>query len=203
MNCSQAEQFFDAYLDGELSGSLRLEFDAHRLRCPLCQQKLAMMEACEHTLARDSHALTAPDDFTERVMDQIRERRVIKLHARRRRITVAASVLAPAAAIALFAFLWPFGGGATVDTPTLVAGTPAVSLELDRAMEGGKVELYAYITDRIEAASQRFARDVGNIRTYVLNWMTPEDVPTFLEPLMPATEEKGEPAPSAADTFSL
>ena len=54
MNCSEAERLFDPYLDGELSGSLRLEFDAHRLRCTLCQRKLAMMEACEHILGGDS-----------------------------------------------------------------------------------------------------------------------------------------------------
>ena len=48
MNCSEAEQLFDAFLDGQLTGSLRLELDAHRLRCRRCQQTLAMMEACEH-----------------------------------------------------------------------------------------------------------------------------------------------------------
>ena len=86
MNCAEAEQFFDAYLDGELSGSLRLEFDAHRLRCPLCQQKLAMMEACEHIIARDTRTPACSDDFTYRVMNEIRERRVLRLHARRRRV---------------------------------------------------------------------------------------------------------------------
>ena len=107
-DCSEAEQFFDAYLDGGLSGSLRLEFDAHRLRCPVCQQKLAMMEACEHIISGDTRMPALSDDFTYRVMNEIRDRRVLRLRARRTRIVAAASILLPAAAVLLLAVLWPF-----------------------------------------------------------------------------------------------
>lgn len=74
MNCCDFEQLVDPFLDGELSGTLRLEFDTHRLRCPLCQQKLAMMEACEHVLAREDHTPAISDDFSDRVMAAIAAR---------------------------------------------------------------------------------------------------------------------------------
>jgi anti-sigma factor RsiW len=106
MNCSEAEHFFDAYLDGELAGSLRLEFDAHRLRCGVCQQKLAMMEACEHILARDGRGPLLSDDFTDRVMDEVEQRRVITLRSRKRRIVWGTAVGVQAAAVIAFAFLW-------------------------------------------------------------------------------------------------
>src|SRR5512143_2249321 len=72
MICSECEQLFDAYLDGHLAGSLRLEFDAHRLRCPHCQQTLAMLETIGHVIAADSHRqpeLSA--GFTDRVLEEI------------------------------------------------------------------------------------------------------------------------------------
>ncbi|MBL8879060.1 MAG: zf-HC2 domain-containing protein, partial [Phycisphaerales bacterium] len=71
MNCSEWEGLLDAYLDGQLSGALRLEFDAHRLRCRRCQQSLAMMEAITHVVATDERSPAISDDFTQRVMSQI------------------------------------------------------------------------------------------------------------------------------------
>jgi len=106
MNCQDAERLFDAYLDRELSGSLRLEFDAHRLRCTLCQQRLAMLEACEHVLARDRQTPAPSDDFTDRVMTAVAGRRPAIALARRRRWVVASAVMAQAAAVLLFAVTW-------------------------------------------------------------------------------------------------
>jgi len=205
MNCSEAEQFFDAFLDGELAGSLRLEFDAHRLRCPVCQQKLAMMEACEHIVARDTHMPAPPEDFTDRVMKEIGQRRVIKLHVRRRRIAVAASILVPAAMIVLFAIVWPFSMDSGSGDGAAVVDAGTVSPALEEMIEAkDEVELYGYIFDRIgqlQAASSRLARDVYSPLEFARDWT----IPDYLEALFPAEEkaEDTEPAPSATGTFSL
>ena len=93
MNCSEAEQLFDAYLDGQLTGSLRLELDAHRLRCRRCQQTLAMMEACEHVLTADRRAPELSVDFTERVMADTTRRRRIPGRLRSTRVALAAEAM--------------------------------------------------------------------------------------------------------------
>lgn len=216
MNCSEAEQFFDAYLDGGLSGSLRLEFDAHRLRCPVCQQKLAMMEACEHIISRDTRMPSLSDDFTYRVMNEIRDRRVLRLHARRTRIVAAASILLPAAAVLLLAVLWPFGASPTSVDRAGLAGSGYVAPEVERAVKrGDEVELYAYISRRLDqalAARDNLAHDVAAMREYVLNWTIPESGPevspvnpldSLLEVFIPTGVDDGEPAPSATGPFSL
>jgi hypothetical protein len=206
MNCSEAEQFFDAFLDGELAGSLRLEFDAHRLRCPACQQKLAMVEACEHILARDSRVPTPRHDFTDRVMKAISQRRVIKLHARRRRIAIAASILLPAAMIGLFAILWPFSTNLGSAETAGVVDARTVAPELEEMIEEkDKVELYAYIfnkADQLVAASSRLAKDVYSPLEFARNWTIP-DFPEALVPAEEEVEDTAEPAPNATGTFSL
>jgi hypothetical protein len=159
MNCSEAEHFFDAYLDGELAGSLRLEFDAHRLRCGVCQQKLAMMEACEHILARDGRGPLLSDDFTDRVMDEVEQRRVITLRSRKRRIVWGTAVGVQAAAVIAFAFLW--AGYWKAPAPVLPPGDPAFLPEVEDAMEGGPVALQELMRVRGEqlAAAQSNLRD--------------------------------------------
>lgn len=113
MNCWDAEQLFDAYLDGQLSATLRLELDAHRLRCSRCRQALAMMDACVHVMAHDDPPALS-DDFTSRVMAAIGERQAAPVLLKpaqgwftpaRRRIAFAA--MAQAAAVVLFVSLWP------------------------------------------------------------------------------------------------
>jgi hypothetical protein len=106
MNCFDAEQFFDAYLDGELSSSLRLELDAHRLRCPRCQQTLAMLESCQHIIATDSRQPAMSEDFTDRVMAGVAVSAAQAAPARLGRIYKLSLIAAPvAAAIALVAAL--------------------------------------------------------------------------------------------------
>ena len=73
MNCSDAERLFDAFLDRQLSGTLRLELDAHRLRCRQCQQTLAMLESCGEVIASDRRGPVLSDDFAERVMADVSE----------------------------------------------------------------------------------------------------------------------------------
>jgi len=68
MNCEQARQLFDAYLDGELSPSLATELGAHRLRCAECRQSLALLEVSGHILRSDREPVTAPAEFTDRLL---------------------------------------------------------------------------------------------------------------------------------------
>jgi len=68
MQCHQARQLFDAYLDGELSPSLATELGAHRLSCPDCRQALALLEVSGHILRSDRDPVQAPEDFTDRLL---------------------------------------------------------------------------------------------------------------------------------------
>lgn len=68
MQCEQARQLFDAYLDGELSPSLATELGAHRLRCADCRQALALLEVSGHILRSDRDSVQASDDFTDRLL---------------------------------------------------------------------------------------------------------------------------------------
>ncbi|HEY3245954.1 MAG TPA: zf-HC2 domain-containing protein [Phycisphaerae bacterium] len=106
LTCQQAEQLFDAYLDGELSASLETELDAHRLACAACRQALALMEVTGHMISADRHAPVLGEDFTQRLLACIETPRPIPIWRRRRTIWVAGSGLAAAAAIAI-AFTFP------------------------------------------------------------------------------------------------
>lgn len=101
MKCSDVEQLFDAYLERSLSGSLRLEFEAHRLRCRRCQQALAMLESAVHVIAHDRCGPSLSPDFTARVMDEIRGRQPLWRRVRLSPTTVSALLLAQAAVIAI------------------------------------------------------------------------------------------------------
>ena len=108
MNCSHAERLFDAFLDRQLSGTLRLELDAHRLRCRQCQQTLAMLESCGEVIASDRRGPALSDDFAERVMAEVSEQQASRLKIYRFRATRVAAVvgtLIPAAAVLAIAVI--------------------------------------------------------------------------------------------------
>lgn len=94
MNCRQAEHLWDAYLDGELSDQLRLELEAHRVRCQRCQQALALMEAAGHVIAEQPRS-SLNDDFTNQILSESQAYRP----ATKRRISAVSSVSWAAAAI--------------------------------------------------------------------------------------------------------
>ncbi len=110
MNCSEFEQLLEGYLDRELSGTLRLEFDTHRLRCRLCQQKLALMESCATVLERDRDTPALSDGFSDRVLAAIA---LARPEPRVRRLSPMLRVPLQAAAAVLFAVIliqqWPRG----------------------------------------------------------------------------------------------
>jgi RNA polymerase sigma-70 factor, ECF subfamily len=124
MRCAEYERLLDAYLDGHLAGSLRLEFDAHRLRCRQCQQTLAMMEAIGHVLAAPPRAPALSEDFTDLVMGRIEKRRPLAERLRSTRVAVVAVTLLQAAAVILFAIMLP--SSPTIAPPANTAGQPTI-----------------------------------------------------------------------------
>jgi hypothetical protein len=212
MKCHDAEQLFDAFLDGELTGSLRLEFDAHRLRCQTCQRKLALLEACQAALSTPHREPELPANFTDRVMRTIEGRgpthRTISLPLR-----VAATALPAAAIIALFAFILRPSEMSSDEPEALVSGhVTARQSPLDRAMEDPTgVELYSYIMEQLWQAKSNLARDVSELRKYAANLAlseTREDRPLLsplelLNGLLSAPVESDRPQPTSSDNYSL
>ena len=68
MDCQQARNLFDAYLDGELSSALATELHAHRLQCAYCRQELAVMEVAGHVIGSGGDEPTLEADFTNRLL---------------------------------------------------------------------------------------------------------------------------------------
>lgn len=219
MKCSEFERLVDAYLDGELSSSLRLEFDAHRLHCRRCQLLMVMMEAVETVVASDNHEPRLSDDFTERVMAGVKRSRPASLRLRPTRVAVAVAALLQAAAVLYLAVSLPGHGPAP--GPTSVVEMPAAGLSAERA-SGGEVlarfaeadsrfarreALYDEIIRRIEAARANLASDLTQLARYASGFSVPEDVARasasnplswLLEALVPRPEPvEPEPARSA------
>ena len=217
MNCWEAEQFFDAYLDDELAGSLRLEFDAHRLRCPVCQQKLAMMESCEHILARDTGGPVLSDDFTDRVMDEIEQRQVIAAHSRKRRLVIGGAVALQAAAVIVFAFLWTAYWNQP--EPVLPPGEDTIFREEveRRRVSGdrdGVRDLMLARAEQLDAAKSNLSNEAMKLAGYwrflsIFDDFTPvSDAPSNLADILfpglssPDAEEV-KPEPDTAGSYSL
>ena len=159
MRCDQARQFFDAYLDGELSPSLATELGAHRLRCADCRQALALMEVSGHIVKTDQEPVQLRRNFTERLLDCVNQQSMPWLRRWRRQIYIGGP-MAAAAVIAL-AFIGvfdnpesrvlsekgvliertPVGGEASTDSP-YAAVTPALGRVAD---EGNQEVLKAWI----------------------------------------------------------
>lgn len=152
MQCQQARQLFDAYLDGELSPSLATELGAHRLRCADCRQALALLEVSGHILRSDRDAVRPTEDFTDRLLACVDT--VPPWRAKAVRYITIGGPLAAAAVIAL-AFLGVFDNKG----PSQVAGvketaqpvgisspeTPAVRQDASRASDPAEDALGEFI----------------------------------------------------------
>lgn len=111
MNCEQARQLFDAYLDGDLSPSMTAELGAHRVRCGECRRALALMQVSGHILSSNKDSSELPAVFTDRLiacMDAPQS----SLMSRAKRFVYIGVPLAAAAVIAL-AFLGFFNNKET------------------------------------------------------------------------------------------
>lgn len=176
MNCSDCEQLFDAYLDGNLKGSLRLEFDAHRLRCQRCQQTLAMLEAVGDIIANDAQVPDLSDDFTQRVMQEIapaRPRIVLRFPHRLRTVTLIAS---QAAAILLLVWVWPHLPARQAVTPSPQPQLAANDYRADPEFQMMRAFFVEQVQDRltdVEAVGTRISNDMQGLASY-LNITVPD-----------------------------
>ncbi len=162
----------DAYLDGDLSGSLRLEFDAHRLRCRRCQSQLSMLEAVGTVLASRSQPEMSAD-FADRVMAGIGAPRRQKTISRR--VAVWSLVGLQAAAVLAFAlFVWPLARSAA---PVLPDGSP-VAASRSGAPDGVDLHeaYYGMIVGKLEAASRNVTVSFGQLAQYPLAAQLPDEV---------------------------
>ena len=182
MNCSEAEQLFDAFLDKELAGSLQLELDAHRLRCLRCQQTLAMMEACEHVVATDKHGPEVADDFTARVMAEVEQSRPQPRIIRFKRVAVAAGILVPAAAAVLVAMIGFPNQSEAPPTHDLNL-TPSITDRIGDAFaandrDEGFALLYETIDDGVAqllAARSNLTNGLNQLTGYAMNISLPRE----------------------------
>jgi len=95
VNCSQFEHFLDQYLDGELGGSLKLEFEAHLMECKPCGHLFAMMEAAGAIIAQPSpEEPQLSEGFADQVLVRMQTPQVRPVNFRRilYRVSAAASV---------------------------------------------------------------------------------------------------------------
>jgi anti-sigma factor RsiW len=177
MNCNGFGQLLDAYLDEELKGGLRLEFDAHRLRCARCQQTLAMMEALAHTVASDNRAPALSPQFTDGVMARLshRPRRLMAT-----RVVVAVGMVAQAAAVLLLALYLGHGSPEAATSNVVVQAGVGRGAALTASLN--EVDVYEDIVNRVEqritrlhAAGRTVTGDVVQLAQY-LNITLPEDL---------------------------
>lgn len=107
MNCEQARNLFDAYLNGELSPSLETELGAHRLHCADCRHQLALLEVVGHVVAADGGGQPQLDDaFTDRLLACLDRAQTSTVRPWPRRLRIGGAILAVAAAIALTFTVW-------------------------------------------------------------------------------------------------
>lgn len=109
MDCRQAQQLFDAYLDGELSPSLATELGAHRVQCADCRRALALLEVSGHIISADHDEVMPDEAFTDRLLACMDEPNPAITH-RIWRVATIGGGLAAAALVAL-AFLGMFDSG--------------------------------------------------------------------------------------------
>ncbi len=186
MNCAEWEQLLDAYLDRHLAGSLRLEFDTHRLSCRRCQQTLSMMEACEHVIAGDAPARPLSDVFTDSVMSAISGVAPAASRRRLRLIRLFAGVASAAAVVALALVTWQWrttpgaGGGGAADASPEIALLDPYAPGIDEVERSERA--FALITERIRqkldasvAAGRALSSETIALANY-LNLDLPADV---------------------------
>ena len=131
IECRQADNLIDAYLNEELSASWTAELHAHLIACPRCSRELALLDACRDVIATDRIGPVPSEGFTGRVLAASREMFSQGARARRRRpfSVWAGAGLAAAAVLALMAL--PL---ATIERPGTLIRSEEVSLgEVDSA----------------------------------------------------------------------
>ncbi|MBN1887703.1 MAG: hypothetical protein JW850_06920 [Thermoflexales bacterium] len=117
-------KLMSAALDGRLSESERLEWDAHRAACPHCQQRWQTFQGVDHLFHSASLAAPTPA-FTARFAARLATQQAARQSAQR--MWVGASILAIGALATLATVAWPLAwnllalSSALNDVPAQVA----------------------------------------------------------------------------------
>lgn len=129
MNCEQAQQLFDAYLDGELSPSLKTELGAHCVQCADCRRAMALTQVSGHILSADRDPVELDVGFSDRLVACV-DSRTNHWTVRFRRWAYIGGPMA-AAAVILLAFMGAFDRGGTSKVAGRVAEPPAIEIVFD------------------------------------------------------------------------
>jgi Putative zinc-finger len=163
MNCEQARNLFDAYLDGELSSALETELGAHRVQCDQCRHELALLEVAGHVISDDSDPESSvPDDFTDRLLACVDAPRPVVYRFDRRRWVVGVAVLAAAAMVAI-AVIPRLGNSRRIAGQKVIIDKTGGSVPDDADIESGTDSLVSQVesTWKTRMDSAQTLIDVG------------------------------------------
>ena len=168
IECGQAENLFDAYLNHELSASLTAELHAHVISCGRCGQELALLEACGDVVATDRIGPVPGDDFTDRVLAGWGPARRVRVSLERWRRFSLWGGAGVAAAAAIMLFVLPLSMPGNPDT--LVQGMRISVGEID-ADQVGEPLIRRMMVQTIRAmdATGRGARALGELGAFGLS----------------------------------
>ena len=125
IECRQANNLIDAYLNEELSASWTAELHAHLIACPRCSRELALLDACGDVIATDRIGPVPGEGFTDRVLAASNAMFSQDARARRRRPFSMWTGAGLAAAAVLVLMALPL---ATVERPGTLIRSERVSI---------------------------------------------------------------------------
>jgi anti-sigma factor RsiW len=100
MNCAAIERYADAFVDGEVDASARIEVERHLADCLRCRERLEFTGWLKQSLKREGRA-RAPEELKQRVQKALREERESGAFAR---VDMSWRATAAVAAVALLIF---------------------------------------------------------------------------------------------------
>jgi hypothetical protein len=108
LDCLQFEQLLDRYLDDDLTGSFKLECEAHVVECESCGHLLAMMEAVGRIVSDGDPTVPQLDEgFTDRLIGDLAH---IQQRHHRWRQMLSAGAAAAALITVITTLIWSIGG---------------------------------------------------------------------------------------------
>jgi anti-sigma factor RsiW len=100
MNCATLERCADAFVDGEVDASARIEVERHLADCRNCRERLEFAGWLKRSLKEEAH-MKAPEALRQRVQEALREERESGAFAR---IDLSWRATAAVAAVAILIF---------------------------------------------------------------------------------------------------
>jgi hypothetical protein len=188
ISCEDARHLFDAFLDGELTPSVRAEVHAHRLNCANCSHELALLEACADVIRTDRREPVLSGSFADEVMATYVDRRHVPSRRWQRIAIFTASPLA-AAAVLVFAFMMLFQSTAPNSSASLAVNPNGARRIVSPAMHTGGNAVAdpshalasntpaTVVAPVIAAQQQRISNDM--VPAEALQKMTPEAQQAF------------------------